>query len=336
MPGHKNEFLGAALPCLMFLSAMEMMIYLGAASRSVATALPRYAGGLPLISLLIAGVALFRWPAHFTELGHFLPQQEVRQQRELLESIYRGILRSGEGPARVLFTQSGPYLNPQLLQYRSGRDRIREVDCVDRAMTGDPDELEDELAVASDVIAFSPGNRNAMQWLPAARIQRQVLDRLRGHPRFFLDAAYASPGGGEVFPFTQRLGFRGIRPIAGLGAIEGPYPQWAMTFKVRWGLGPESRFEIDVPPTGGVRLILEGISSLPGQTMTVRVSGSAVGEHRFASLDNFERIELDLERSPGSHVVELQYSQWYQPDEHDDRPRAVLFRTLLALDADRQ
>ena len=71
-----------------------------------------------------------------------------------------------------------------------------------------------------------------------------------------------------------------------------------------------------------------------GQTMTVLVSGRQVVSHEFIEQNEFEQLELSLELAPGRHLIEIRYSRWREIDENDNRPLAVLFRTLLVTEND--
>ena len=333
IPAHKNQFLGALLPSLMLVSAKRMMVHLARTGGRSAATWPRYAGALVLSSLPVAGLALFQWPTHFAPWDS-LPPETIQQHRQLLEAVHRDIQQAGDGPARVLFTQIGPYMNPPLLRFRAGLERSREIDALDLAANTDPGDLEIQLAAATEVIAFSPDNPSTIAWLPAASRQQLVLDRLAEHPRFVLERAHPTPGSGQLFLFREVKAFDGVRAVDGLGTIEGPYPELGLAFPVRWGLGPVSRLEIEAPSGGEVRLFLEGSSSLPDQTVTVRMEDRVVAEHTFVRLNEFEQLVVDLELPGGRHLIELHYARWQPPNETESRPLAVLFRTLRAAEPD--
>ncbi len=335
VPGHKNVFLGAALPGLMLFTAIEMMVFLITRSRSLSWPGKAVAKALPL-ALVAVGVASFDWPMRYTEEGRFLPRHEVREHQALLQRVHQVLLPTEDASLHVFFTHIGLYLSPSLVEYRLGQSGFRKVTCTNLQMNLHPAALERELASASHVIAWSAGNRNAMQWLPGARTGQRVVDRLRGEPAFAVVGEFPSPGGGQVFVYRRLMGFSGVRAVAGWGPIEGPHPQWDLPFQVRWGLGPASRLELEVPPSGAVRLVLDGNSGLVDQQLAVGVAGHQIASHRFASRQDFERLDLLLELPPGRQTVELAYSHWYQPGKDDNRPRAVLFRTVMAWGAERR
>lgn len=335
LPAHKNVFLGAALPALMLLTSVEMAVFLVATSRSLSAVPAACARAVPVALLLIGG-ARFDWPESYTEEGRFLARHEVLEQRALLERVHEILLPGDDAGLHVFFTYIGPYLNPSLLEYRLGQSGVRRVTCTNLQMNRSPAALERELATATHVVAWSTGNPNAIQWLPGAVDGQRILDRLAGDRSYVLLAELPSPGGGVVFVFQRLAGFRGHRALAGWGPIEGPHPQWDLPFPVRWGLGPSSRLEIDVPASGAVRLVLDGTSGLAGQELRLKLGEETLARHRFASREDFELVDLVLELAPGRHSLELAYSHWYPPGEDDDRPRAVLFRTVMAWGAERR
>ncbi len=332
VPAHKNQFLGALLPSLMLVSAMQMMLYLARVIRGTSATRLRYAGAVALSSLTLAGLVLVRPPASFAP-WHPMPLDTISEHRALLDDVRQDIEDGGAGPAHVVFTNIGPYLNPPLLEFRSEPERGRELHAVDLAMSTDPNDLEIQLDVATDVLVFTQDNPSALQWVPAAADQQRVLDRLTDHPAYYLSSVHGTPGGGELFLFRPARSFSGIVELDGFGPIEGPYPELGLTDPVRWGLGPMSRFEIEVPPSGDMQLVLTAAPGVPGQTMTVMASGDLVAEHTFGSPGEFDDVVVDLELAPGRHTVELHYRDWLPPSETDARPLAVLFRALLASSA---
>ena len=175
------------------------------------------------------------------------------------------------------------------------------------------------------VVAFSPDNPNLLRWLPDAGGERPL------EAGFEVARTYPTPQGGDVSLLVRIRGFRGFTPLDGLGPVEGPYPQWQLPHLVRWALGPTTRLEIDSATAGRARLIFEGRSSFPDQTVTVKVADRVVGSHHFDQPEGFERFVLDLDLAAGRQVVELAHSHWFPPSETDARRRAVLLRTLVAL-----
>ncbi len=328
LPAHKNPFLGVVLPGLLLFAAIEMMVYLardrGGWRRSA------FAGRCLLVAMLLVGLSMYRWPYQLTAGGPLTPEENL-QHRRLLEIVYQDLRHTGGETTRVFFTQISAFLNPPLLEYRAGLDRIDGFRSHDLQLSRRPTTLDHELSLADHVIAFSAGNRNAMRWLPGSETQSEFLARLEADPEFSLAGIYGTPNGGEAYLFSRATGFRGIRTLAGLGPLEGPYPQWGLHSKVRWAMGPVTRFEVDLPVDARVRLTLETRADFPDQTMAIRVSGREIFQHRFSAPGVFERREILHDLSAGRHLVELEHSHWHDPGDQDDRPRAILMRTFTVL-----
>ena len=137
---------------------------------------------------------------------------------------------------------------------------------------------------------------------------------------------YQDTNGEELYA----RGFDGTRALEGLAPPEGPYPQWDLP-QVRWGLGPVTLLEVNVPPPGGARLVLDARAEFGGQTMRFSVGGRRLSEVKFFASGAFERFEISLDLQPGVHEIKISHSHWREPSETDSRPLAVLFRTILLL-----
>ncbi len=327
LPAHKNPFLGAVLPGLLMFTAIEMMVYL---AKTRAPEKTTVTGRWVLAALLVLGVAGYRWPYQLTAGGPLTPEGH-RQHRRLLETVYRDLRHVGGEKTRVFFTQISAFLNPPLLEYRAGLDRLGGFSSRDLQLSKKPLHLDHELTLADHVIAFSPGNRNALRWLPGYETQSLALERLGIDPELSLVGIYGTVGGGEVYLFSRATGFRGIRSPVGLGPLEGPYPQWGLHSQVRWAMGPVTRFEVRLQADAHVRLTWNARADFPDQTMTVKVSGRAIHSHRFSAPGVFERREILHDLTTGRHQIEIEHSHWHDPSEQDDRPRAVLLQTFTVL-----
>ncbi len=327
LPAHKNPFLGAVVPGLLLFAAVEMMVYL---AREATPRLTTIAGRWLLVALLAAAIFGFRWPYQLTTGGP-LTAEENRRHRQVLETVYRDLRPAGVEKTRVFFTQISAFLNPPLLEYRAGLDRLRGFSSHDLQLSERPLYLDHELREADHVIAFSPGNPNAMKWLPGSETQSSILERLDADPEFALAGIYGTPHDGEVYLFTRTVGFRGLRGLSGLGPLEGPYPQWDLHTRVRWAMGPVSRFEVRLPADARVRLKWDARADFPDQTMTFKVSGRNLHRHAFSAPGVFEHGEVLHDLSAGRHLVEIEHSHWNTPSEQDGRPRAVLMRTFTVL-----
>jgi hypothetical protein len=121
--------------------------------------------------------------------------------------------------------------------------------------------------------------------------------------------------------------FAGFAAVSGLDAEEGPYPQFDLPFRVRWGLWPET--VLHVQSRGGpMRMTMEcRPSNVPGQILEVLVNGSAVHAHRFEG-GRFENLSLEIQTQPGNNEIGVRYGN---TERGGDRSLSVLFRKLTFL-----
>jgi hypothetical protein len=121
--------------------------------------------------------------------------------------------------------------------------------------------------------------------------------------------------------------FIGWNNTQGLGALEGPYPQWDLP-QVRWGLGPATmlRFASDGE---AATLILEARQrGRFGQTIVVQLNGQEVGRHEFGEAFAFEEVRIPLALRRGINELLIEYNEWAAAG---GRPIAVLYRRLQIL-----
>jgi hypothetical protein len=126
-------------------------------------------------------------------------------------------------------------------------------------------------------------------------------------------------------PERDSEAFSGFQATRGLGAIEGPYPQMNLPFKVRWAIADQTTLRFD--STGGpVQIVLEGRpSNVPGQVMEVAVDGAVVATHEYQQPPQFELVSARVEVTAGSHEVRLRFSRSEQVGRRGLR---VLFRSI--------
>lgn len=325
---NKSVFLGVVLACLFFLTGADMLAYL-ISTRENESRVLRWAAGTAMITLLLSGAALYRWPIDYATGGALPTAREIAAHHNLLDFITQEVQR-GHGQRRVFFTQVSPYLNATVLQYRLGVGRSGTVDAVDRHLSGDLAAAEAELTRADFVVAFSEGNPAVLHHLPGGALQPRLLDQLAANGGHLLASTRGTPAGGELFLYARNTGFHGVRALDGLATAEGPYSEQGLP-RVRWGVGPTTRLELEVPAPGGGRLVVEARADFGGQTMRVSVDGRRLTEVGFVTPGTFERFHIELDLEPGHHELETAHSHWHEPSVTDDRQRAVLFRTILVL-----
>jgi hypothetical protein len=119
--------------------------------------------------------------------------------------------------------------------------------------------------------------------------------------------------------------FSGFDPVAGLGAVEGPFPKEQIPV-LRWGHGPATKLKVTASEFGDYRLSWVARSDFPDEVVTVKLDGKQIAQHPvIASYSEFSESHDSFSLAAGEHEIELDYTKWHTDT---DRPMAVLFKTL--------
>lgn len=125
-------------------------------------------------------------------------------------------------------------------------------------------------------------------------------------------------------PLKARDAFMGFEVVSGLAGIEGPYPEKAMPFLVRWGLAKETVLRFT--SIGPVDIMIEGqCSNAQDLEMQVLVDGIVRTRHKFALPQSFVPIKVTVPTNPGDHELRLRYSTFEHAGQRDI---CVLFRKI--------
>ncbi len=168
---------------------------------------------------------------------------------------------------------------------------------------------------------------NYQHWTSTARDPRPLAVLFKELKLFSVSNYVAQANGPFVATYSLPSPFQGLANPVNLGALEGPYPQLGATKQVRWGLGPVTSFQVNIPATGAAVLQLRCLTLKPGQVMTIRLDGTRVYVYHFPRTGQFQDLRVPLAAQPGIHQVEIAYrdSAALPPDP---RPLAVLFEKL--------
>jgi hypothetical protein len=228
----------------------------------------------------------------------------------------------------VFVTKYSAALHPETVTYYRYKHGGRGISVTDLHHIDNVEWFATAIRTADYVLAPSPHYDGLVPWLRSTRIQGQVRELIAADPALRRVAVLENDlgqGGFEVF--RRNAPFEGIALEAGLDREEGPYPELDLPV-VRWGLGARTSFSVILPASGVARLIVEARSLLPEQAMTVGFDDRVLSEHRFGARPGFERFELPLSSSPGSHRVTFTYARSQEPHGQDSRALAVLFRRI--------
>jgi hypothetical protein len=326
LPSHKSPYIGAIVPACFLVSWLAMNVFMLDAKRSKGT---RRIAGVTLAVTLAIGLASFQWPFTLVQ-GPPSPERfiEIAKRHADVAGIIAALDDAEVDEGSVFVVGAAPYLNADTLRYYAIKQRRDGIVFDERTFIRDTAAIDKLIQGSRGVLLFSADHTELIEWLPGndaaylAEVAKVVardreLEQVAQFPAF--------QGAGALTLYLRRAEFQIKRNSAGFGPVEGPFPRWGLP-KVRWGLGPASRF---VVPARAARLAIEAQTAQPDQVLTVVVDGVETLKHRFAALGRPDALEVDLPPSRGApRVIELRYARWADPTAGDPRKMAVLFRRI--------
>lgn len=309
----KQPFFGTSFDWMLILASVYLLAW---ACRNT----NNLGGGAILGAVLAVGLVIFQFIPPMYEAASAIAAGRHR----LVNDIFAALRAQDIDPRTRLYITTTGYVNADVLNFMALRQMMPPMNFHQRPAIGDLSVHADEIRKAQYVIASEQGNSEAMGgFLASGNIQDQTLALVRNDPEFNQIAAFPTLNDKKYFLFGRQH-FSGYEAASGLGAIEGPYPQWGLD-KVRWGNGPRSVMRVATASEGQYRLLAEGRCAVAGARTSLLVDGQAAGSFVFASNSRFERAEFTFHLTPGPHELELTYSDW---DRTGGQSRAVLFNLL--------
>jgi glycosyltransferase involved in cell wall biosynthesis len=135
-----------------------------------------------------------------------------------------------------------------------------------------------------------------------------------------------------ALPAVQRLADSAApnSTASGLCATEGPIAEHGLP-KFRWALGPRTRMSLEAKSEGPHTLAILYRNIHEGQTVSVYMNGSHMGDYRVAhsGIKASRLLVCDVLARRGENILELRFSRWFRPHENH-RPLALLIiRTTI-------
>lgn len=300
-------------------------------------------GTVMLGASTIVALYLFQWP---TRVGNYYTGWQ-QNRREIVEGIFNTIVShctfggADVAPApdpnvpdqdkirtptpNVLFCEIGD-VNDQLMSYMAlKRQVVIHFFVNDHARS--IQEVEKQFDDADFVVAAESGTTLVADFLKFDNWQDQLLADLRARHDFRQIGKFTFRKFGKSLFLFQRDEFRGFTPGAGLGKIEGPFPQ-EHQIAVRWGYGPRSILKVHADQTGTYDLWWKARTYFPDERVTIKVDGKEAASRVVpVNRQEFTQETIPLSLSAGDHEIDLDYAHWLQ-DKTDTRPMAVLFKAL--------
>lgn len=218
IPKTKSVFLGMAFGAQVLLCVIHMAIYIFEKLERKSWKWISSWLVLPVIWLpvLITSAISFEWQWHNRTGREYTisATQQAIYDRELLLSIAQVIqddyfmptLDSRDSLA-VILTLESSYLTTPGIEYAFLKNGVREAKVVrNRAFLSNTSEYLDFLASMNYIVVPSLDNPTRLTWLPANKVQSEVLEELRGNSNFILLETFKRPqelGGGQVYLYKN-------------------------------------------------------------------------------------------------------------------------------------
>ncbi len=117
--------------------------------------------------------------------------------------------------------------------------------------------------------------------------------------------------------------FHGWELVGGLGAVQGPFPQWDLPL-VRWGQVPETRLRFTAQAEPMVLVLQCRRNERADLKMTIKLNGEVIREQEFGAAWVWVPILTRMSPRPGPNELTIEYANADGPKPG----RSVLFRRL--------
>jgi len=313
----KQPFLGAQFAYLVVLLALVVF------ARG-AMVLGERLGLAALVAAALVAAASFSWPDTFPRT----PPQDVAARNALPRQVYQEVISHLEGnEARVYMTTTG-YFGPELLVYLALKDRRPGITARSEMLSDDLNTHLQQMDKADFVLANEPGVAETSPYLPSSRVQAETLALVRHRPDYAEIARFPSSSGRAYFLFQRVGAFFGWRAGPGWLPLEGPYPQWKLSY-VRWGCHPSATIHLNGAGGPPDVIVFSARTDSPDQTMTLSIAGRPFHVHHFSAPGRFEEVRVPWPENTPPSPVEFTFTS-RSPMDSAQR-RAVLFNALQVL-----
>lgn len=329
----KNPFLGLSFQWLALLMAvLGLRAWWIDALPSAGWSRRLRIGGGWLVIVLAMLIVDVRWPR--ASYGGYAVGGDVQTVRTVVEAqrqIYDVVSGHVGKGTFVYFTApgsvDGTYVRYRLLQ--EGRDARTHVSIVDTEFAS----ILHQIERADVIVAAESGSGLTEAGLPAAQFEDRALQTIRSMPDLREVARVPAFNGRFVYIFARRAPFEGLEQASGLGAEEGPYPQWGMPAIVRWGLGPATRVTLESDRDVEWDLQMRAWANVPDQSVTVVLNQQVVQTLEVPNTAPYSptHFTIRLPMRAGENELELRYAR---QAEDPTRPMAVLFERLSLVPAE--
>jgi hypothetical protein len=318
---HKQPAFGGTFTYLLLFCALHQLAEVLAAAGSAGASPSRYgwrtAGVLGLACL---GLACFRWPSPKGYVGS--PHREGWCR--VFEEIYQAV-RQRAGESANVFLTEGIFPSSWGLRYRALADGL-DLTFADCHRDDDPSIHLAHIDEADFVLVPDGRRTTHVTPFPCLALQPLLNRRLARRRDFVMVGWFQAESWGGYTLYQRREGFGGFEAVTGLLPPEGPYPQFDLPHRLRWGSGARTRLAVTTGTPGQAVLALCCRPSEGVRAMEIRLNGTRLTRHVFTDHNTFDDFPVPLRLGSGAQTLEFVYDF-----EHRDRPvlhNSVLFTTL--------
>ncbi len=298
----------------------------------------RAAWGLTaMVVLCVVNLSLLNpvvlWP-YSTPQWNYVVSRDHSINERLLDDIWREFGARAAVPADppiTFVTRGGTVTAPTFrwLALKAGR----RLDFTDVWVDNDVELFRAGIQAATFVVAPEDNATGVYNQNAAYNLRFEVEHMLAATPGLRLLRRYPSSPGGPAFrlfvnddKLVERYGgFGTFEALEGFLPWEGPYPEVSQG-KVRWGVGPKTRFSFQADAPGNAMLHFSVRADAPVRG-TLQLRGVTVLKLDAPHLPDFQKFTVPVTLQPGENEFVLTYeSEIYKaPDGYQ---RALLFRQL--------
>jgi hypothetical protein len=295
-----------------------------------------------LLLATVQGAYFFHWP---TRYGNVYTGWQANR-REIVDGVFWSIVShstfggadvapapdtsipdedKNHSPTPRVFLCTVGDVNDQILGYMAIKNQVSMSLWYDAAAKN-PAGMSHDFDQADFIFASESGTGLVADFLPSSPWLDSLLAMVQARHDFKQIGKWTFRKTGRSMYLFVHIPFGGFKPGDGMGALEGPFPQYPELGVVRWGYGPASKITVAAAADGAYDMYWRARSDFQGEVVTVKVDGQEVTRQAVpGSFTVFSDGHVPLTLKAGEHEVEFDYTKWRTDAA---RPMAVLFQSL--------
>lgn len=330
IPATKSVFLGIVVSCTIL---VFFIAALGAILAKISTSCSQDPGYLSIAlksclsaALLMIAAITFHWHEYYRSGGSpRIENPAISAKRfSLIDNLLKETTRPFQS-TRIYLPAISQYVNNLVLQFAILQHNILDTTVVELSFDDNIAHQLSVLTTATHVILLDPDDPDLYSWLPSASVLREVGKKVANDPGLKLKKIFETADGQHHIALYERrvhLPFEGVRFVSGFLPVEGPYPQWKLSY-VLWATGMKARLEATSKKHHSLYLMAR--SSVADQSISVNVDGHSLGICHLRVAGVSVACEIAFPENSQAGEITLQFSRRSLPDQGN---RTVLFQKI--------